>query len=108
MKYKQFASRHNANLPKLDPLVSKRLHNERRDEEHPDLTGSYSKATLMKIQSKAKLNYGRNMRKSGSVPSITGGLYPYNHDGRSAGGQPEIIGAEVVQDGLNSQILSSD
>ena len=39
-KYKQFASRHNANLPKLDPLVSKRLHNERRDEEHhPDLTG---------------------------------------------------------------------
>ena len=40
-KYKEFASRHNSNGPKLDPLISKRLQNERRDiRNFPDLANS--------------------------------------------------------------------
>ena len=49
-KYKEFASRHNSNGPKLDPLISKRLQNEKRDVRNfPDLANSFSRVSLGKI-----------------------------------------------------------
>ena len=51
-QYKKFASRHNADLPKMDPLVSKRLYNDDRDERSfPPLIGSVSKASLGQMSS---------------------------------------------------------
>ena len=77
VKYKQFASRHNSNQPKLDPLVSKRLQNEKRDVRNlPDLENSYSRVSLGKV-SQINKQVKPMMKKSGSVPSILAPGGPY-------------------------------
>ena len=71
-RYKIFSSRHNANLPKLDPLVSKRMYHNIKDEAQMPLLGSYSKASLGRnASSKVILPIPTgSLRKSGSVPAI--------------------------------------
>ena len=78
-QYKKFASRHGNGLPKLDPLVSKRLQNSRRDEmglPHKNLMTSASKASIRTTNSRAyPLS---SIRKSGSVPHMEAHTFDHN------------------------------
>ena len=110
VKYKQFASRHNSNQPKLDPLVSKRLQNEKRDARNlPDLENSYSRVSLGKV-SQINKQVKPMMKKSGSVPSILapGGPYTFREYEQTEKRIDILEKIEGSQDELNSQILQAD
>ena len=79
-KYKAMSSRHNANMPKIDPLVGKRLYNNKKDEQaFPPMVGPVSKKSLASMGSNTPspgnilygnvpVYQGRSLIKSGSVP----------------------------------------
>ena len=93
-QYKKFASRHANGLPKLDPLVSKRLKNERKDEmglPHKHLMSSASKASMQTANSRAyPLS---SIRKSGSVPQMNAHTFDHNvnYERISDSGHPELM-----------------